>query len=143
MAYRRRPSPFTSQPPAPKALTHCPYHDPPCELEPREFGLWCPQGQGYPLFIERHEACPVCRRNLEWDGGCRACHGAASGLRDDWCFPGQRYDRYDDTGQPRGDGQHWVKSFGAPGRACLTKEDWTTGLAAVHRVFAAKGWWKR
>ncbi len=139
----RRYAPRFSLPDDPKPRTHCPYHDPPVELERRELGLWCPAGEGYPLFILRQEACPVCRRNLEWDGGCFACHGAASGERADWCFPGQRYDRYDDDGQPIGDGQHWVKTYGAPNRPAINKEDFTTGMAAIQRVFAAKGWWKR
>lgn len=141
MPRRRRQSPFAA-PDSPRAITHCPYHDPPVELERGLLGLWCPAGQGYPLFIRREEACPVCRRNLEWDGGCFACHGSPTGDRVDWCLPGQRYDRYDDAGQPLGDGQHWVQTDGPPGRPVIGKDEFTTGVAAIQRVFAAKGWWK-
>jgi len=142
MPRRQRPSLFTEST-SPTAPTHCPYHDPPVELERRGLGLWCPAGNGYPLFVRREEACPVCRRPLEWDGGCFACHGTATGDRADWCFPGQRYDRYDDEGLPLGDGQHWVKTDGAPNRVAIDGEEFRTGRAAIERVFAAKGWWKK
>lgn len=140
----RRPPRLTARDPLePVPITHCPYHDPPVELERRQLGWWCPAGQGYPLFLRRDEACPVCRRPLEWDGGCLACHGSPTGDRAEWCFPGQRYDRYDEAGQPIGDGQHWVRVEGPPNRPAVTREEYQTGLAAIHRVFAQKGWWKR
>ena len=139
----RRRNLFPSSPAASTVPTHCPYHEPPVELERRQFGLWCPAGQGYPLFIRREEACPMCRRPLEWDGGCFACHGTETGQRADWVFPGQRYDHHEEDGTPIGDGQHWVKVMGPPGRPALTKEDYQSGLAAIQRVFAQRGYWRR
>lgn len=136
---RRRALPFSTAPAPTGALTTCPFH-PGQRLEPDGF---CPPGQGYPLGVLRQESCPYCRGALEWDGGCLRCHGCGTGERGDWSFPGARYDRYDDHGQPIGDGQHWVLTDPTRDRPVSSRSDADTRLAAIQRILAAapaKGW---
>lgn len=64
----------------------------------REDGF-CEVGQGYPVGMVCPFACPVCRQRLAWDGGCPACHGSATGDREGWTFPGDRYET---------ERSHWV-----------------------------------
>ena len=103
------------------------YHDA-AMLTPEGF---CPAGGGFPYlrYVSRASekghplkpavqanpcpfVCPLCRHPLEWDGRCEACHGCTTAKREDWTFPGDRYERHDDTGQPLGDGSHWIKVDG-------------------------------
>jgi hypothetical protein len=83
---------------------------------------FCPTGRGYPLGMPCPFACPICRGMLDWSGGCESCHGTSTSGRESWTFPGDRYDCYDDNGQPIGDGRHWVKTDG-PRAACRPEEN--------------------
>lgn len=67
----------------------------------------CPEGQGYPLGTPCPFACTICRKPLEWSGACHACRGREH-VGDPECFPGDRWELYDDAGKPIGDGQHWT-----------------------------------
>lgn len=84
-------------------------------------------------------ACPICREFLEWDGRCEKCHGCTSGSRDDWTFPGDRYDLFDDEGKPLPDGtkaggQHWIKT-GGPRKAVSASAN-AENLRLLQRVLA-------
>jgi hypothetical protein len=107
------PEPATASP----ITRRCPHDG--AELEASGF---CARGGGFPLGQPCRFACPICGGALDWSGGCDRCHGAASGHREDWSFPGDRYDCYDDKGKPIGDGVHWVKTDG-PRRACSPEEN--------------------
>lgn len=71
----------------------------------------CSATGGYPVGMKCPFACPVCRGPLEWHGGCYACHGAMT-KADPWRFPGDRYDCFDEYGQPLGGGLHWIRTAG-------------------------------
>jgi hypothetical protein len=81
----------------------------------------------YPAQTPCPFACPICRAPLAWDGGCDACHGCTSGRREDWTFPGDRYEL---------DDGYWRKVSG-PRQACTPAEN-AAGFAAV-RAILAKG----
>lgn len=90
---------------------------------------WCPTGNGYVVYKTCPFACPHCRRPLSWDGGCPSCYGAPSGRREDWSFPGHRYEL---------EGGHWVRIAGLePGRLACTEAENQAGLDAVRRALAA------
>jgi hypothetical protein len=72
-------------------------------------------------------ACPMCRKPLEWSGACYACHGTITGQREDWSFPGDRYEL------ERG---HWVKVAAGPRPACSRVEN-RAGAGDLVRIFAA------
>lgn len=92
----------------------------------------CPKGGGYPLGEPCPFVCPICRQPLGWHGGCFRCFGSRNG-RDGWTFPGDKYELYDDTGQPITDGHHWVRVLKGPQRAC-SPEDNVDALNAVRRI---------
>lgn len=141
MRRRSRPDPLPFDHAARKPLTHCPYH----EGVSLAADGYCPVAGGYPLGVLRAESCPYCRAALEWDGGCLRCHGCGTGERRDWTFPGSRFDRFDDQGQPIGDGQHWVLTDATTDRAAVSPEDASTRMAAIQRILAGsamKGWKK-
>jgi hypothetical protein len=81
---------------------------------------------GYPGTTACPLACPLCRGLLSWDGGCERCHGCTSGRREDWTFPGDRYEL---------DTAHWQRVDG-PRRAC-TPEQNAAGFAAVRAILQA------
>ena len=62
--------------------------------------------------------CPLCRHPLTWEGGCESCHGTSTGRREEWTFPGDRYEL---------EAGHFVKVAG-PRRAMTSAEN-TLGLA--------------
>jgi len=70
-------------------------------------------------------SCPHCRGGLSWDGGCARCFGAPSGKREDWTFPGDRYE----VNQG-----HRVSVGGAGRRACSPDENQRSSLLAGVRV---------
>ncbi len=86
----------------------------------------CPRGRGFPATMRCPFVCPLCRQPLDWDGGCPACHGCTSALRQDWSFPGDRYELED--GHYR-----WVAKGGR--RACTPEEN-AEGLARVRAILA-------
>jgi len=107
--------------------------DPPDEGAPKfcqidgykldELGF-CLEGNGYSVDVRCPFACPICRRPLEWSGGCLGCHGSATPSdRNTWMFPGDRYETYDVRGQPIGDGQHWVLQMRGPLAACAQEQN--------------------
>lgn len=116
----------------PQMRTFCPYDG----GHLGDFGM-CEKGKGFPLGTMCPFSCPLCRHPLEWDGRCEQCHGSyTTGDRAQWTFPGDRYDLYDDQGQPIGDGRHWVKTDG-PRKACTPDEN---KVAALHiRRILARG----
>jgi hypothetical protein len=72
--------------------------------------------------------CPVCRARLDWDGGCRSCHGTKTGRREDWAFPGDRYVRSEDDA-------HWMLDAGPQGpRMACTLEQNAEGLRLVQAI---------
>jgi len=83
----------------------------------------CEKTGGFPLGLACPFACPLCRQSLEWDGRCEHCHGNYARVdREGWTFPGDRYELYDDKGEPIGDGRHWIKIDG-PRPACSREEN--------------------
>jgi len=118
------------QPAQRKRGTVCPYDG----AVLRDDGF-CPDGDGYPYGLPCPFVCPVCRQRLEWAGGCRACHGALHGSREEWKFPGDRYDLFDDAGQPLGDGQHWRLVRPGPAPAISVEENKEV-LTIVQRMLA-------
>jgi len=60
---------------------------------------------------------------LAWDGGCERCHGCTTGRREDWTFPGDRYEL---------DKGHW-QPVDVPRKAC-TPEQNAAGFAAIRAV---------
>ena len=70
--------------------------------------------------------CPLCRNPRMWSGGCFYCHGTSTGRREDWAFPGDRYEL---------DGGHFVKVCG-PRRACSVEEN-AAGFAALRVILDA------
>lgn len=103
--------------PSSSIVRHCPYDG----GELMASGL-CLRRGGFPLGQRCGFVCPLCRGSLDWSGGCDRCHGTTTGRREDWAFPGDRYDCYDDFGKPIGDGVHWVKTDG-PRQACSVQEN--------------------
>jgi hypothetical protein len=75
---------------------------------------YCHAGAGYPVSFACPFACPLCRKPLTWDGGCEACHGTSTGRREDWAFPGDRYELEDG---------HWRKILAGPRPACSPEEN--------------------
>lgn len=118
---------------------------------------FCARGRGYPyltyqaVVLEDGDAavrllatpcpfvCPLCRKPLAWDGRCDHCHGCTTGRRDDWTFPGDRYDLFDDKGEPLADrsesgGQHWIKTQGP--RAAVSPTENAENMRMLRRVLA-------
>lgn len=121
---------------SPKALAararagRCPY-----DGTWRESSGFCKRGGGYPQGTPCPFACPVCRKPLDWSGGCIACHGITTGAREDWTYPGDGYYTHAVDGTPIGDGQHWVKRQG-PRRACDREEN-RDGARAIAKILRA------
>lgn len=88
---------------------------------------WCPQGNGYLAHMACPFACPICRQLLSWDGGCEHCHGCTTGEREDWTFPGDRYEL---------DAGHWQKILAGPRRAC-TREENAAGARTLAAILGA------
>lgn len=59
-------------------------------------------------------ACPICRGSLDWAGGCERCHGCTTGRREDWTFPGPRYEL---------EKGHWQKVAEGGRKACTPAEN--------------------
>lgn len=115
--------------PVPTAPKRCRFDN--TELMPDGF---CLTGGGYPLGRTCPLVCPLCRGPLDWSGGCEQCHGCTTARREDWTFPGDRYDCFDDEGAAIGDGQHWVKTDGP--RPAVTAAQNAAGLRAVRHILA-------
>ena len=115
---RRRPSDQSERIPSTQPL-RCPIHGVPLEQGPGPAGsaAWCPVEERYSTLAACPFVCPLCRHPLDWAGECNACHGSTTGERDSWTFPGDRYDRFDDQGEPLGDGLHWYLTKAGPRRA--------------------------
>lgn len=77
---------------------------------------YCEAGQGYALSVACPFACPYCRQALKWTGDCSnpSCHGCASGAREDWTIPGDRYELR------RG---HWVMVERGPRTVCTVEQN--------------------
>lgn len=90
----------------------------------------CAATGGYPATAACSIACPMCRGPLAWDGGCERCHGCLTGRREDWTFPGDRYEL---------EAGHWRRTEG-PRRACSLEET-AAGFAILRarlgRILAA------
>lgn len=99
-------------------------------------GGFCPQAGGYPFGPACPFACPICRGKLDWTGGCYACHGTTRFGRHTWTFPGDRYDRHDEHGEPLGDGRHWVLTVKGP-RECIGAEEAQEVARLAGRIFSA------
>ena len=84
----------------------------------------CKTGRGFPATLRCPFACPLCRQPLDWDGGCQACHGCRTARREDWTFPGDRYEL---------EGGHYRWVAGKDRRACTPLEN-AAGLAEVRRI---------
>jgi hypothetical protein len=93
-------------------VPHCPIDGQPLHTEPPTKGF-CERGGGYPVTMSCPFACPICRHDLDWSGGCSGCHGTQSMSGKDWTFPGDGYYTHDVQGRPIGDGQHYVKEQGS------------------------------
>lgn len=128
---RRRSLPSSTFGPKPIPTT-CPFDH--ADLQTDGF---CQVGGGYPLGVQRRESCPYCRGDLEWDGGCFRCHGCGTGRREDWSFPGARYDRFTAQGLVIGDGQHWVLTDPTTDRPCTSETETSTRLAAIYRILTS------
>ena len=85
------------------------------------FKGFCERGGGYPVSLNCAFACPVCGQKLGWSGDCNACHGTRTGQREAWTFPGDGYYTHADTGEPLGDGLHYVKGQGARTAATMAE----------------------
>lgn len=70
--------------------------------------------------------CPHCRGPLDWSGGCERCHGCTTGRRDDWAFPGDRYEL---------EKGHWQCVASGPRPACPPAAN-AAGLAEVRALLA-------
>ena len=90
---------------------------------------YCHAGGGYPVTMSCPYACPHCGQFLDWDGGCSACHGAPSGRREDWSFPGVGHDLV---------AGHWRPDPARPvnRRACTDAEN-AAGLERVRAILDA------
>ncbi len=88
---------------------------------------WCPTGNGYLAHMSCPFVCPICRQPLSWDGGCEHCHGCTTGAREDWTFPGDRYEL---------EAGHWRKILAGPRRAC-TQEENAAGARTLGVLLAA------
>ncbi|MEK7766071.1 MAG: hypothetical protein AAB368_07510, partial [bacterium] len=95
----------------------------------------CLIADGYPQAVRCPFACPQCRGQLEWHGGCYRCHGIGLGAPGVPWFQGDRYDLFDDTGRPIGDGQHWILVERGPRQACSPEEN-REAVIILHRVLA-------
>jgi len=85
---------------------------------------FCPRGEGYVLTLACPFSCPICRRPLAWDGGCEACKGCVTGQREDWTFPGDRYEI---------EAGHWRLKAKGPRPACTVAEN-AAGFAAIREL---------
>ena len=94
---------------APASRSRCPFDGQ--ALGPNRY---CARGGGYPIGSPCPFACPLCGHPLEWSGACFSCHGAPSGSREDWQYPGDRWEFDEMDGTPRGDGKHWLRIVPGP-----------------------------
>jgi hypothetical protein len=92
-------------------------------LDPNGF---CHAGHGFAPSADCPFTCPFCRHPLAWSGACEACHGCTTGRRDDWTFPGQRYDFQ---------AGHWRPDPTAPaGQPACAPEDNAAAARAINRM---------
>lgn len=82
----------------------------------------CRTSGGYPATMTCPFSCPICRGPLSWAGACERCHGCTSGRREDWTFPGARYEL---------EKGHWQLVERITGRAACAPEEQLAGLAEV------------
>jgi len=61
---------------------------------------------------------------LDWDGGCIRCHGCTTGRREDWTFPGDKYEIQ------KG---HWQRVADGPRLACTPEEN-RAGFAKLYEI---------
>ncbi len=105
---------------APGKLTICP-----ADRAPIRDGV-CSRTGWFPMTESCPFSCPICRKPLEWCGACYSCHGTTSGKREDWEFPGDRYELEDG---------HWIKVLDGPRRACTPAEN-QAGARELLRVLS-------
>jgi hypothetical protein len=109
--------------PAPRPARLCPVDG--ARLQADGF---CPTGHGWPQGTPCPFACPLCRHPLGWDGGCLACFGCTTCRREDWTFPGHRYEL---------EAHHWRRDDSLPpGRPACTPAETAAGLAQVRAILA-------
>lgn len=89
---------------------------------------YCAIGRGYFSQMSCPFACPRCRQTLDWDGGCSHCHGCTTADRDDWTFPGDRYEFTD---------AHWRRVLTGPRKACDAAEN-TEAAGIVSRILGSR-----
>ena len=112
-----------SSAPAAKVPAHCPADGGRLQADG-----WCETGQGYFEHMSCPFPCPICRQPLSWNGGCDTCKGCTSGNREDWTFPGERYEF---------EGAHWRRVAGLEaGRRACTVEENMAGARAVRDILA-------
>lgn len=87
----------------------------------------CRTSGGYPATSACPFSCPICRQPLAWSGACERCHGCRTGDREDWAFPGQRYEL---------EKGHWQRAETVTERAACTPEENLAGLAEVRAALA-------
>ena len=89
----------------------------------------CSEGGGYPAWLTVCPiACPICRKALTWAGACNSCYGSTTGLREEWTFPGDRYELA---------GGHWCVVARGPRPVCTVDEN-RAGLRRVAAIFSEK-----
>jgi hypothetical protein len=93
---------------------------------------WCPLGQAYATNAPCPFVCPVCRGPLDWVGGCVKCHGCTTGNKEDWTFPGDRYERDDDN-----PGHYRLTDLKAGRPSCTPREN-IAAMQIVQAVLAKK-----
>lgn len=88
---------------------------------------YCERGGGYAATAPVPFTCPICRHQLGWSGECMACHGTPTGRREDWRFPGHRYDFEDG---------HWRLTDSSRERNACAPEDCESASRAVKAMLA-------
>jgi hypothetical protein len=86
---------------------------------------YCHRGRGYAAGTECPFSCPLCRGPLGWAGDCQQCHGTTTGRREDWTFPGQRYEF---------DGGHYKLVDPATMRPVCSPEDNAAAMRALRAL---------
>jgi hypothetical protein len=87
---------------------------------------FCHAGGGYAKHWPCPFVCSICRGPLTWNGGCHRCHGCRTGERDDWTYPGDRYEL---------DAGHWRLVAKGP-FPVASQEQNKAALRVVHDVWA-------
>lgn len=93
---------------------------------------WCRLGQAYATNAACPFVCPICRGPLDWTGGCVKSHGCTTGNRNDWTFPGDRYERDDDN-----PGHYKLTDLKAGRPSCTPREN-IAAMQIVQAVLAKK-----